>query len=140
MVRVKRNVLSRSIVGAFSASREIAGSSDFNRVYGVDGQFIFRRYFTIDTFLAKSADPKSKENWVLGASAKWDSDFLLLGMEYLSVDPDFRDDLGFVRRTDIRRFSPSLAFSPRPNIRGVQPVPHLRTVGHGAQPAEPTGP
>ena len=47
VLRVKRDVLSRSTVGAFLISREKAGSSDFNRVFGVDSKFVFRKFFTI---------------------------------------------------------------------------------------------
>ena len=123
VLRVKRDVLSRSTVGAFLGSREKARSSDFNRVYGMDGKFIFRKYFTIDGFLAKSAEPGGvEENWVASANAKWDSDFLLVGMEYLSIDPNFRDDLGYIRRRDIRRFTPSLEFRPRPGIRWIRQI------------------
>ena len=121
--RVKRDVLSRSTVGVFLISREKAGSSDFNRVFGVDSKFVFRKFFTIAGFLAKSAEPgKMEDSWVASANAKWESDFLLVGMEYLSIDPNFRDDLGYIRRRDIRRFSPSLAFHPRINIRGIRQI------------------
>ena len=123
VLRVKRDVLSRSTVGAFLINREEAGSGDFNRIYGVDGKFVFRKHFTIDGFLGKSAEPSSVEdNWVAGANANWNSDFLLVGMEYLSIDPNFRDDVGYIRRGDIRRFSPSLAIRPRPNIRGIRQI------------------
>ena len=123
VLRVKRDVFSRSTVGAFLVSREKAGSSDFNRVYGMDGKFVFRKHFTIDGFLAQSAEPgEVEENWVASANAKWDSDFLLVGMEYLSIDPNFRDDLGYIRRKDIRRFTPSLEFRPRPDIRWIRQI------------------
>ena len=120
VLRVKRDVLSRSTVGGFLLNREMAGSSDYNRIYGMDGKFVFRRYLTFDGFLAKSAEPGVNDNWVMYGSAKWDSDFLLTGMEYFSIDPNFRNDLGFIRRTDVRRFSPFFAVSPRPNIRGIR--------------------
>ena len=120
MLRVKRDVLSRSTVGAFLMNREKAGDNDFNRVYGVDSIFVFRQYFTVDGFLAKSDEPGVEGNWAASANAKWNSDFLLVGMEFLSIDPNFRDDLGFVRRTNIRRYAPSLAFRPRFGIRGVR--------------------
>ncbi|MCH8267043.1 MAG: carbohydrate binding family 9 domain-containing protein [Acidobacteria bacterium] len=120
VLRVKRDVLSRSTVGGFLLNREMGGNSDYNRIYGLDGKFVFRRYLTLDGFLAKSAEPGVNDNWVVSAKAKWDSDFLQTGMEYFSIDPNFRNDLGFIRRTDVRRFSPFFAVSPRPNIRGVR--------------------
>jgi len=121
VLRVKRDVLSRSTVGAFLTNTAYGGSSDFSRVYGVDGKFVFHNYFTIDGFLAKSAEPgEVEDNWVASANAIWDSDFLRVGMEYLTIDPNFRNDLGFVRRTNIRRVTPLLHIRPRPNIRGIR--------------------
>src|SRR3990172_8682246 len=43
-------------------------------------------------------------------------------MEYLSIDPNFRDDLAYIRRRDIRRFTPSLGFRPRPSIRWIRQI------------------
>ena len=97
---------------------------------GVDSIFVFRRYFTVDGFLAKSDEPGVEGNWAASANAKWNSDFLLVGMEFLSIDPNFRDDLGFVRRTNIRRYAPSLAFRPRFGIRGVRQMEFLGTMDY----------
>ena len=123
VLRMKRDVLSRSTVGAFMTNREIGGSADFSRVFGVDGSFVFYNYLTIDGFLAKSAELGNvKDNLVAKASAIWDSDLLTVGMEYLEIGPNFRNDVGFIRRTDVRRFTPSLEFSPRPDIPGVRQI------------------
>ena len=59
VARFKRDVLSRSTVGAFLMNREKAGSGDFNRVYGMDGRFVFWQHFTADGFLAKSDVPRN---------------------------------------------------------------------------------
>ena len=123
VLRMKRDVLSRSTVGAFMTNREIGGNSDFSRVFGVDGSFVFYNYLTIEGFLAKSAELENvKDNRVAKASAIWDSDLLTAGMEYLEIGPNFRNDVGFIRRTDVRRFTPSLEISPRPDIPGVRQI------------------
>ncbi len=124
VLRVKRDVLSRSTVGAFLTNTEYGGSSNFSRVYGVDGKFVFYNYLTIDGFLAKSAEPGEvvEDNWTAGAKAIWDSDFLRVGLGYFTVDPNFRNDLGFIRRKNIRRITPLLHIRPRPNIRGIRQI------------------
>ena len=53
-------------------------------------------------------------------NAKWTSDFLTAGMEFLSVDPDFRNDMGFTRQKDIRRYAPVVTFRPRLNSSWVR--------------------
>jgi hypothetical protein len=120
VARLKRNIFSRSFVGAFLLNREIAGSSDFNRVYGMDALFTFYEHLTADAFFARSDEPEHDSKWAYSASAKWDSDSFLLGMDYLSLDPDFRDDIGFVRRTDLQRLLPTIAFRPRPRVSWIR--------------------
>jgi hypothetical protein len=121
VVRVKRDVLARSSIGAFLLSREQGGTTDHNRVYGADANFVFLRYLTLTGFLAQSSSPGVRgDNWTTGGSVGWDSDFLLLQTSWATVDPNFRDDLGFVLRPNIRKISPQLFLRPRPNI------PHVR--------------
>ena len=120
VVRVKRDVFSRSTLGGFLLNVERSDSGDFNRLYGMDGRLALFQHFTADGFFARSHDGNVRTGWTSSGNAKWDSDFLLAGLQFLSVDPDFRDDLGYVRRTDIRRYFPSLSFRPRPNIPWVR--------------------
>jgi len=120
VLRVKQNILSRSFVGAFLLNREIAGSADFSRVYGMDAIFTFFEHFSADAFFAKSDELDQGSRWAYSASAKWDSDSFLMGMDYLSLDPKFRDDIGFVRRTDLKRLLPTIAFRPRPRVSWIR--------------------
>ncbi|MCZ6751057.1 MAG: DUF5916 domain-containing protein [Acidobacteria bacterium] len=121
VLRVKRDVLSRSTVGGFFLNREIAGSSDFNRVYGVDANFVFYQHFAVGGLLGKSSSPGIKvDNWVSSGEVGWDNDFLTLGTAWVVVDPDFRNDMGFVPRRNVRQFSPELSVRPRPNSRLVR--------------------
>ena len=116
--RYKRNLLRTSWLGATVTDRESSTPGDYNRVYGSDAIFTFARHFTTDAFFAKSDQP-GKATWAWSANAKWDSDFFLLGMEYLSIDPNFRSDMAFIRRADYHRFGPQIAFRPRPKNNKV---------------------
>ena len=49
----------------------------------------------------------------MSGGAKWDGDFLFAGLEYLVLDPNFRDDLGFIPRANQRRLSPVIDIKPR---------------------------
>ena len=121
VLRVKRDVLSRSMVGGFLINREKGGSSDFNRVYGMDANFVFFRHLTIEGLLGKSSSPGVKgDNWVSNGAIDWDSDFLHLGTSWLVVDPNFRDDVGFIPRKNIRQLSPQFAIKPRPSSRLIR--------------------
>ncbi|OFV93525.1 MAG: hypothetical protein A3F68_06340 [Acidobacteria bacterium RIFCSPLOWO2_12_FULL_54_10] len=119
VVRIKRDLLQRSSIGAFLVNTERAGSKLSNRVYGVDGNFTFHRYLNINGFFADSRTREgsgkvSDEDWAASGTIKWDSDFWLLAGEFVGIEPNFRDDLGFVGRRNIRRMTPVFGIRPRP--------------------------
>ncbi len=116
VMRVKRDIFSRSFIGGFVMTREQGGSSDFNRVYGADANFVFLDHFFATGFLGQSQAPETKkDNWVTAGAVGWDSDRLNLTTSWTVVDPDFRSDLGFIPRKNMRQISPEIAFRPRPN-------------------------
>ncbi len=115
LVRMKRDLLARSTVGGFVMNRESGGSGDFNRVYGADANFVFYRYLTIEGMVGKSDSPGvNGDNWVSIGNIGWESDFLLLSNGWLVVDPEFRNDLGYIPRKNIRQLVPQMAIRPRP--------------------------
>ncbi len=120
VLRVKRNVLSRSTLGGFLLNVDRAGQTGTNRLAGLDGRLALFEHFTADGFLAGSGDGGTRAQWAGSANVKWDSDRLVAGLQYLSIDPQFRNGLGYVRRTDIRRYFPSVSFRPRPNLPGIR--------------------
>jgi len=115
--RIKRDVLGRSTIGAFFLNREQGNSTDYNRVFGADANFVFYRYLTVGGFFGKSLYPRlagdEGDNWITAAVLRWDSDIFNVETSWHSVDPQFRDDLGFIPRKDQRTLSPQLAFRPR---------------------------
>lgn len=121
LVRVKRDVLARSSVGAYFLNREIANSNDFNRVYGADANFVFLRYLNVGALLAKSDAPNlQRDNRITAGGVNWISDFLFTGVNWLFVDRNFRDDMGFVPRKDIHHVAPRLELFPRPHSRLIR--------------------
>lgn len=123
VLRAKQDVLARSSVGAFWVNREYGGSSDYSRVYGLDGRFVFLRYLTLDGFFARSGEPGDiHETSASSFDARWDSDQFYTAMEYYSIDPNFRDDMGFILRKDVRRMTPTIGFRPRPRLWSIRQV------------------
>jgi hypothetical protein len=123
VARVRQDLLARSSVGAFFVNQEKGGSDDFNRVYGFDGRFVFKRYLTLDGFFSRSGEPDKKDgNWAGNATARWDSDVLYTALEYYSIGRNFRDDVGFVSRNDVRRTTPEVSYRPRPNVWHIRQI------------------
>ena len=124
VARVKGDVLDRSSIGMFFLNREQGGTNDYNRVYGADANFVFFRYFSVGGFLGKSSSLRlpgeTGDDWVTAGAIRWDSDTLNLETSWLVVDPEFRDDIGFIPRTDQRTSSSQLALKPRIDGRYIR--------------------
>jgi hypothetical protein len=114
--RVKRNVLARSSIGAMFTNRQSSLDGDYNRVYGVDGNFVFADNLNIQGFVAKTETPTLPEDdWSAFGRILWDSDFLLAGGEYLLVQRNFSPEIGFVPRKDQRKSVLQFGVKPRPD-------------------------
>jgi len=113
VLRVRRDLFSRSSVGAVVTNRQ--GGGGFNRVVGADASFFFRRVWFVEGFVAamdESARRPDANAWY-GRFA-YDTDRFGASYRYLDVGDGFRPGVGFVRRRDSRLSSGVLRWSPRP--------------------------
>jgi len=115
VLRARRDVLGTSDVGAIFLSRQSTSAGDYNRVYGADANFRFHRALSINAFLAKSETPGVASGQMSGkGSIVWNDNFLHTQYSLLSVGDNFRDDIGFVKRTGIRKHFVDFGVRPRP--------------------------
>ncbi len=129
VVRARRDVLGNSDIGAIVLSRQAAGGSgDFNRVAGVDVNFRFFKNLSLNGFAAASESPKAVGNQGSGkASIGWEDSRKRVQYSLMGVGAGFRDDLGFVRRTNVVRHFADWASFVQPKslarfgIRELQP-------------------
>ncbi len=113
--RVKRDVLERSSVGAMFTNRQSSLDGDYNRVFGVDGNFVFADNLNLQGFVAKTETPDlPQDDWSAFGRVLWESDFLKAGAEYLLVQRNFNPEIGFVPRRDQRKTTLQLGVRPRP--------------------------
>ncbi len=122
VVRLKRDVLRRSSIGLIYTRRSrVAASAGANDVYGLDGTFAFYENLAVNTYWART---ETAEGGAPGTSYRAQLDYAGdrygAQVERLVVGPDFRPEIGFVRRRDIRRSSAQLRFSPRPESELVR--------------------
>src|SRR6185295_6181812 len=118
--RGKRNVLARSNIGVFASNRQ-ATSPDYNRVVGADANFTIFKNTDLQGFLAKSSTPGLNGNDYAGrAKYNWFTDLHEIFVEHLYVGPEFRHDVGFVRRTGVQRTDAAYIWQPRPRIAHVR--------------------
>ena len=116
VLRLRRDILRRSNVGILATNRSRTAADDgANQLVGVDANFAFFRYLSVNTYyartntLGRSGDPSSYRGVFNYASDRYG-----LSAEHLSVGDRFNPEVGFVRRSDFRRSTLTARFSPRP--------------------------
>jgi Domain of unknown function (DUF5916)/Carbohydrate family 9 binding domain-like len=131
VLRGRRDILGTSDVGAIFLSRQSTTNGDFNRVYGVDANFRFFRALSINSFFTKSETPGVTTGQLAGkGSISWNANFLHTQYSFLSVGDNFRDDVGFIKRTGVRKHFADFGIRHRPaRLRrfGIRELhPHTR--------------
>ena len=123
-LRLKRNLLRRSNIGMLATRRgpslgSIGGSTDASYTTGVDATMRFYKSINITSYYALTNTPTPSGANVTGSSYRgrfeYNADRYGALAEHMLIDADFRPEVGYVRRTDIRRSFGQLRFSPRPS-------------------------
>jgi hypothetical protein len=123
VVRIKRDVLRRSSVGAILTTRSDAQAQPgAGETIGLDGTFAFFTNVAINTYWAKTrSDGPEGDDASYRAQLDYAGDRYGAQIEYLAVGDNFNPEVGYLRRDDMRRSSAQFRFSPRPQrIRSVR--------------------
>ncbi len=121
-LRWRQDILARSSVGAFFSSVE-GPSGDFNRVAGVDADFTLFDHLNLSGFAAQSQDDEvDGTSWIGEVRAIWQTDLWEAEAQIVSIEEDFRTDLGFIPRTDIIKRSVAGRWKPRPDAEWLRQV------------------
>jgi hypothetical protein len=123
VVRLKRDVFRRSSIGVMATNRSLsATSAGSNQAYGVDGAFSFFQNVSLGAYWARTATTGvTGDDQSYQGRFEYGADRYGARAEFLSVDRNFRPEVGFTRRTDINRSFGELRFSPRPTrIKNVR--------------------
>ena len=129
VLRVKRDVLAKSSIGAIFLNRQGGAGPDFNRTAGVDAVFSLGSHFNLTGLLAHTSTPgASGRGWAGVFDAGWTNDRFDTGVTYVDIGERFDAEMGFIPRTDIRNPQARAAWTPRPRWRGVRQL----TIGGSA--------
>ena len=128
-VRVKRDILRRSSVGAlFTGRADRRSGADPSATVGLDGTFGFFNNLAINTYWATTRnDGVTGEDSSYRAQLDYTGDRYGVQLEHLMVGDHFEPAIGFVRRDDMRRSYGQFRFSPRP--RSVKAIRRLSWTG-----------
>jgi hypothetical protein len=123
VVRVKRDILRRSSVGVLVTDRSAGAiGGGRNLAYGIDGGFGFFANLSINTYWARTqTDGLTGDDTSYRGQFDYNGDRYGLQLERLAVGEDFKPEVGFVRRGNMRRTFGEARFSPRvPRIEWIR--------------------
>ncbi|MBM4194860.1 MAG: carbohydrate binding family 9 domain-containing protein [Gemmatimonadetes bacterium] len=130
-MRLRRNVGNGSDIGLIYMSRDATDSTDdYNRVYGLDANVRFFRKLDWNSFAVLSDSPdKTSGEYTWRTSLNWEGPFLHVKAAEMHIGDGFDNDLGFYRRTGVRKHFLDAGVRPRWKWwrdRGVREIhPHL---------------
>ena len=114
-VRLKRDVLRRSSIGAIATGRWPAASlGDSSAVAGLDADLRFFSNIQAQMYWAKSASARrTGDDTSYRGRFAYGGDRYGFGVDHVNVGANFNPEVGFVRRSDAATTSASARFSPR---------------------------
>ena len=130
VVRLSRNILRQSDIGAIFLNRQGGKTGDYNRAYGLDANFQFSQKFTLNSYLAATQTPGlHHNNFDRKVSGRWDDGFWQVYMLFADIGENFKPEMGFVPRTGVRNYQLNFGLRPRPaGHRYIREYyPHMNT-------------
>ena len=117
VMRVKRDILRRSSIGAMISNRSEStlAPGATNQAYGVDGQFSFFQDLNLGGYYATSdTEGRTTDSDSYQARFDYAPDRWGVRFDQLKVGRNYNPEVGFTRRLDFNRSYGSARFSPRP--------------------------
>jgi hypothetical protein len=119
--RVKRDILSRSSVGALVLSKSPADEGASNQVVAADATIAPNQNTRFHGFASKSfTSGLSGSDHALGVDGNWESDKGFVSGSYVDIGDNFNSEMGFLQRTGIRKVRGTAMVSPRPGKLGIR--------------------
>ena len=116
VMRLRRDVLRRSNIGAMVTNRSVAlAGPGSNQMFGVDANFAFFQNLSMGGYVARTETPGlDGDDYSYRANFNYAGDRYGVQVDRLAVEDNFNPEVGFMRREDFRSNTAALRFSPRP--------------------------
>ena len=123
VARVKKKLLGRSYVGGILTNKITSGSNDYNRVAGVDANFVLFDKLLLRGFLTQSDTfgVKGKDLAHQGL-LRWESDKFRIELNRTRIDENFNPEIGFVLRKNVIKKQARATWRPRPGISFMRQI------------------
>ena len=129
VMRIRRDILRRSSVGALFTNRSVSVQGDgSNQAYGADATFSFHDNVNFLAYVARTRTPGlDGEDLSYQGQFAYTADRYGFQAEHLAVEKNFVPEVGFLRRDNFRRSYATARFSPRPDA--IEAVRQFRLEG-----------
>jgi hypothetical protein len=118
VLRVKRDILRRSTIGAIYTNRSVGATPGLpgqNQAYGVDAAFAFYQNVAGGAYYARTeTEGLEGDNESYQGRIEWVPDRYGARFEHTKVGGAFNPEVGFLRRSNFEKTQAYLRFSPRP--------------------------
>ena len=124
VARIRSNVFPRGTVGAIFTNVQAQGR--YNRAAGVDAQYRFFSASEVTGWVTQVWDTVDSLRDAAGhISARFQDDLYMAQAQFTSVGRNYRPELGFVRRLDMREYSAEIAYKP---VVSLSALPMIRRI------------
>jgi hypothetical protein len=123
VLRVSQDIWKQSSLGFIVTSKIQNGHQNF--VYGADfkyatSSFLGNKNLIITSGVAQTitSDSANKDNTAYDISLSFPNDWVELDLGINDIEANFNPEIGYIRRTNARRYRAELQFNPRPKFMG----------------------
>ena len=121
VVRVNRDILTGSTVGGIFINKQDADA--YNRTAGLDFSYRPTREINVQGLWSRTfeADISGNSNaFFMGGD--WRTNLFRLNASYTDIGEDFNPEVGYIQRTDVRRFRGDASYTPWPDKFGIREI------------------
>ncbi|MFC1477171.1 DUF5916 domain-containing protein [candidate division KSB1 bacterium] len=123
VLRLRRDVFSRASVGIMLLNKQQRG--DYNRSFGFDSYIPVNDNLSFYTVGAATYSPdepgdvsRKKNNFAGDIGLNYNSDLVEGSLSFLDIEEQFDPEMGYMQRTDLKKTSGNIEYSPRPERWG----------------------
>jgi hypothetical protein len=121
VVRVKRDIGGANYIGAMVTDRR--SKTDWNLAAGADFSWWATSKTNVQGFAARTSTSEGGgEDWAYRLAGDYATGVFGFNASALFVGPEATADMGFITRTDIRRFDTFTRLTPRPPVLGLRKI------------------
>ena len=121
VMRVNRDILKGSTVGGIFINKQDIDA--YNRTAGLDFSYRPTREINIDGLWSRTfeADVSGNANaFYIGGD--WRTNLFRLNSSYTDIGEDFNPEVGYIQRSDVRRFRGGGSYTPWPDKFGIREI------------------